>query len=114
MGGTTEASFVPDEPGPYLFVDLPSPRPGRGVGGEGVEPMIENMTIIERLAALHQKAEAELAAVADEAALEKWRIRYLGRKSGALNKVWDTLSTEERPAAGREYNRVKALLESLY
>ena len=31
--------------------------------------MIENMTIIERLVALHQKAEAELAAVADEAAL---------------------------------------------
>ena len=68
--------------------------------------MIENMTIIERLAALHREAEAEMAAIADEAALEQWRIRYLGRKGGALNTLWDTLPTEERPAAGREYNRV--------
>src|SRR5919201_6285423 len=102
LGGTTEASFVPDEPGPFLFVHLPSPRQGRGVGGEGVEPMIENMTIIEQLAALHSEAETEMAAIADEAALEQWRIRYLGRK-GALKTLFkpiDALPTAERPAAG--------------
>src|ERR687884_1685548 len=90
MGGTTEASFVPDESGPFLFVHRRSPRQGREVGGEGVEPMIENMTIIERLAALHQEAEAELAAVADEAALEQWRIRFLGRKA-VLNTLFKSI-----------------------
>ena len=78
--------------------------------------MIDNPTIIERLAALHQKAEAELAAIADEAALEQWRIRYLGRK-GALAGLFagiGTLPEEERRAAGRAYNRVKDILGSLY
>ena len=79
--------------------------------------MIENTTIIERLAALHWEAEAELAAVADEAALEQWRIRYLGRKKGALADLFASLGTlpeEEKGAAGREANRVKGVLESLY
>lgn len=74
------------------------------------------MSIIERLAGLHDTAGTELAAAASEAALEEWRVRYLGRK-GALAGLIDeigTLSKEERPAAGREANRVKTDLEALF
>src|SRR5438445_5064352 len=113
MGGTTEASFVPDEAGPFIFVHPPLPIEGEGLGGK---PMIEDTTIIERLAALHREAEAELATVADEAALEHWRIRYLGRKGplSSLFKSLGSLPEEERRAAGQEANRVSAILESLY
>ena len=36
----------------------PLPFEGGGLGVRGVEPMIEDTTIIERLAALHREAEA--------------------------------------------------------
>ena len=78
--------------------------------------MTENMSITEQLAALGRTAEAELAGAVEQAALEDWRVRYLGRK-GALATLMESLgalSKEDRPAAGREANRVKALLESGY
>jgi len=72
--------------------------------------------IVERLAELGRAAEAELAGADGAAALEEWRVRYLGRK-GALADLMEgmgALPKEERPAAGREANRVKGLLEGRY
>jgi len=70
--------------------------------------MLEQLDLIEKVA-----LEA-LNAVRDEAALEQWRVTYLGRSS-ALMKVFDKLGSlpkEERPAIGRRANQVKQLLES--
>src|SRR5690348_16574133 len=78
--------------------------------------MTENMSIIEQLAELGRAGEAELASAGDGAALEQWRVRYLGRKGAvaALMERIGAISKEERPPAGREANRVKGLLESAY
>ena len=38
----------------------------------------------EQLRTLQEEALAALAAAGDPAALEAWRVRYLGRKGGAL------------------------------
>jgi len=72
--------------------------------------------IVERLAGLGRTADSALAAAVDAAGLEAWRVRYLGRK-GALAELMEgmgSLPKEERPAAGREANRVKRLLEDAY
>ena len=76
----------------------------------------ENTNVIVRLAELHGEAEQSLAAARDEAALEQWRLRYLARKGAlaALIESIGALSKEQRPAAGREANRVKGVLESLF
>ncbi|MCA1599715.1 MAG: phenylalanine--tRNA ligase subunit alpha [Chloroflexi bacterium] len=78
--------------------------------------MVEHTNIIEQLAELGRAAEAGLAGAPDAAALEEWRVRYLGRHGalGALMEQMGALPKEERPAAGREANRVKNLLESGY
>lgn len=79
--------------------------------------MVEQTSLVARLAELRRTAEDELAAASDAAALEQWRIRYLGRKGGALGALTESIKTlpqEERPAAGREANRVKGILEGLY
>ena len=63
---------------------------------------------------LASRAKSELEAAADEAALEAWRISYLGRK-GRLTQVLRRLSglpIEERKRAGAEANRVKGELET--
>jgi len=78
--------------------------------------MIENSNIVERLAELGRAAEAALAGAGGASALEEWRVRYLGRK-GALAVLMEgmgALPKEERPAAGREANRVKKALEDAY
>ncbi len=74
------------------------------------------MGLIEQLQEMRRAAETELAAADGDAALEQWRIRYLGRKGAlaALMEGLGTLSEEERPAAGREANRVKEHLEAAY
>ena len=64
----------------------------------------------ENLTELQADALAELAAAADAEALEAWRVRYLGRKGGALAEAMDVLGTlprEERPAYGQAANEVK-------
>ena len=65
--------------------------------------MVEHTSLVERLAEVRRVAEEELAAAGDAAALEQWRIRYLGRKGGALGELTEgigALPQEERPAAG--------------
>jgi len=70
--------------------------------------------MLEQLDLIEKTALEALNAVRDEAALEQWRVTYLGRSS-ALMKVFDKLGSlpkEERPAIGRRANQVKQLLES--
>jgi phenylalanyl-tRNA synthetase alpha chain len=68
------------------------------------------MTDLEHL---QKEALAALAAVSDEAALEEWRVNYLGRR-GLLNTALrsiGSLPAEERPAVGARGNEIRRLLE---
>jgi phenylalanyl-tRNA synthetase alpha chain len=70
----------------------------------------------QALASLEASARADLAAAADEAALEAVRVRYLGRKGSVatiLRGLGD-LDTAERPAAGKLANDVKQRLEAAF
>ncbi len=71
---------------------------------------MSNSESIEQLA---ESANKDLAAVADEKALEAWRITYLGRK-GRLTAVLRSLGEvepEERKKIGAAANRLKAELD---
>jgi phenylalanyl-tRNA synthetase alpha chain len=70
----------------------------------------------DQLNALQTEALEGLAAAPDAAALEAWRVRYLGRK-GALADAMQTLGSlprEERPAYGQAANAVKVALETAF
>ncbi len=65
---------------------------------------------------IERQALEALERVLDEAALESWRIAYLGR-SAPLMLVFDRLgklSAEERPVVGRRANEAKKALEAAY
>ena len=69
---------------------------------------------LKELEALREAALAELDAAVDDAALEAWRIAYLGR-SGKLTQVLrgvSSLPAEQRPAVGAMGNEAKAALEA--
>jgi len=70
--------------------------------------MLENLTEIEKAA-----LEA-LGAVRDEAALEAWRVAFLGRSSPLMQVFAGLggLSKEERPVVGQRANEVKKALEA--
>ncbi|MBL8058781.1 MAG: phenylalanine--tRNA ligase subunit alpha, partial [Anaerolineales bacterium] len=72
--------------------------------------------MLEQLDAIEREALAALAAAADTAALEQWRVRFLGRSSALANALGDLgkLSKEERPAAGKRGNEVKRALEAAH
>jgi phenylalanyl-tRNA synthetase alpha chain len=68
---------------------------------------------LKELDALREAALTELDALQDDAALEAWRIAYLGR-SGKLTQIlrgMSSLPAEERPAVGAAGNKTKAALE---
>ncbi|MBI4297255.1 MAG: phenylalanine--tRNA ligase subunit alpha [Chloroflexi bacterium] len=70
--------------------------------------------MLERLEELRARAIAEMEAAGDKAALESWRLAYLGRK-GALTillRSIGALPPEERRAAGAAGNQVKTDLET--
>ncbi|MBM4444838.1 MAG: phenylalanine--tRNA ligase subunit alpha [Chloroflexi bacterium] len=70
--------------------------------------------MLRELEELKTKAVAELALITNLSDLEKWRVRYLGRK-GALTSVLrglGSLPLEDRRAAGAAANDIKALLEA--
>jgi phenylalanyl-tRNA synthetase alpha chain len=70
----------------------------------------------DQLNVLQSEALAGLEAASDAAALEAWRVRYLGRK-GVLADAMQTLGSlprEERPAYGQAANAVKTALEAAY
>ena len=66
------------------------------------------------LKALADRAVAEIAAAADEAALEAARVKYLGRK-GALSEATKgiaKLQPSEKPAFGAALNEAKGRIEA--
>ncbi len=66
------------------------------------------------LAALEQRALADLRTCADEAALRAWNTRYLkGELDQAVKKV-STLPPAERPAYGKQANELKKKLTEAY
>ena len=70
--------------------------------------------MLDQLNQIEQTALEALRAVADEAALEAWRVAHLGRSS-PLMQVFSGLgglSKEERPAVGQRANEVKKALEA--
>ncbi len=75
--------------------------------------MTENQTLVD-LNQIEHQALADLDAVQEEDALQRWKTAYLGRASG-LMKTFDALgalSKEERPLIGRRANEVKRALEA--
>ena len=71
------------------------------------------LTVVD-LEQVEAEARDQLVAVADEAALEEWRIAWLGRRgriSGILRGVRD-LPESERPRVGATANRLKQALET--
>lgn len=72
--------------------------------------------VVDDLNELESSALAELSRAGDEAALEDWRVRVLGRKGSLaeLMRGLGSLSPGERPAAGAAGNRVKGALEAAF
>jgi len=72
--------------------------------------------VIDRVCDLEREALEALGEAGDERSLEEWRLRYLarsGRLSMLLRGLGD-LPDADRPAAGKEANRVKLALESAH
>ncbi|MEP0807530.1 MAG: phenylalanine--tRNA ligase subunit alpha [Chloroflexota bacterium] len=72
--------------------------------------------MLEQLNEIEKAALESLASVADQAALEAWRVAHIGRSS-PLMQVFaglGKLSKEERPVVGAAANRVKAALEAAF
>jgi phenylalanyl-tRNA synthetase alpha chain len=68
------------------------------------------------LAALDQRAQAELAACGDEAALRAWHTKYFG-KSGEVPQALKgvgAIPADQRRAYGQEANRIKEVLTQDY
>ncbi len=72
--------------------------------------------MLEQLKAIESEALAGLQSRDDSAALEAWRVKYLGRNSPLANVMGDLgrLSKEERPAVGKRANEVKRALEAAF
>jgi phenylalanyl-tRNA synthetase alpha chain len=71
--------------------------------------------MIERIEALREQAEAEIAEAAGADALEQLRVRYLGRKAELpqLLRGVAQLPAEERGAVGKAANQARQALEAL-
>jgi phenylalanyl-tRNA synthetase alpha chain len=72
--------------------------------------------MLDRLTQLEQRALADLGSATDEAGLQAWKVKYLGR-SAELGEILDglrSLPKEERPAVGRQANQLKTKLEQAY
>ncbi|MGH2582116.1 MAG: phenylalanine--tRNA ligase subunit alpha [Anaerolineales bacterium] len=72
--------------------------------------------MLEELEKIYREAESAVQEAQDEAALETWRTRFLGRNSHlmqSLKKLSD-LAAEQRPAVGRRANQIKNTLEAVY
>ena len=71
--------------------------------------------LLSQLEDLAAAARRDVAAAADERALEDLRVRFLGKKGelSAVLRGMGQLSAEERPKVGEVANRVKAEVEAL-
>jgi phenylalanyl-tRNA synthetase alpha chain len=69
--------------------------------------------VLDRIAELRQQGEAAVAGVADTAALEDVRVRFLGRKAELPNLLRGVaaLPPEERGAVGRAANEARRALD---
>ncbi len=67
----------------------------------------------EKLEAIRQKAEAELATFTEQSQLENFRVQILGKKGEltSMLKMMGSLSAEERPVMGQIVNEVRAYVE---
>ena len=67
----------------------------------------------EKLEAIRQKADAELATFTEQAQLENFRVQILGKKGEltSMLKMMGSLSAEERPVMGQIVNEVRAYVE---
>ena len=68
--------------------------------------------MLEQLNEMESTGLAELAAVSDADALEKWRIAYLGTKGRlkAVMPLMKDVAREDKPAVGKRLNEVKTAL----
>jgi phenylalanyl-tRNA synthetase alpha chain len=71
---------------------------------------------MSELATLEQRASSELDQCQDEGALRAWNARYFGKQGEVLNALKNigNVPKEERPAYGKEANRVKEALTQAY
>ena len=72
-----------------------------------------DLPLLKELDDIQTKARADLAAASDEAALESWRVAYLGRRS-RLNLILRGLASlplDERRPVGGAANRLRQELE---
>jgi len=72
------------------------------------------VSVLEDLETLHREAEGRLAAAHTLAEVDQVRIDYLGRKGAltAMLRGMGALPPEQRPAAGKRANEVRAALEA--
>ena len=72
--------------------------------------------MLDKLNEIEKAALDSLNTIADQTALEAWRVAYLGRSSPVMTVFSDLgkLSREERPAVGAAANRVKVALEAAF
>jgi phenylalanyl-tRNA synthetase alpha chain len=74
------------------------------------------VALVDELNGLERTALGDLASTPDEAKLEEWRVKYLGRR-GSLSTLLGNLGTlapEKRRDAGQTGNRVKTTLEAAF
>ncbi len=78
--------------------------------------MYDAPKFVARLQSLRGEAEAALGDLQDSAALELWRIKYLGTSGEltALFKGLGALPKEDRPRAGQAVNEAKNALEAAH
>jgi phenylalanyl-tRNA synthetase alpha chain len=70
---------------------------------------------VSDLAAIAERAEAEISSAPDEAALDALRIRYVGRRDGEITralKALPSLPAAERPAFGAAANAARDRIEA--
>src|SRR5438093_1059777 len=74
------------------------------------------VALVDDLTALERVALAEISPASDEAALEAWRVKYLGRNGALANlmKGLGTLPPDQRRESGRTANLVKDALEAAF
>jgi phenylalanyl-tRNA synthetase alpha chain len=72
--------------------------------------------MLEQLDQIEAAGLGALAAAADSAALEAWRVAHLGRNAPLMTALGDLgkLSKDERPAIGKRGNEVKRRLEEAH
>jgi phenylalanyl-tRNA synthetase alpha chain len=71
---------------------------------------------LEEMGRLTDDARTALEAAADEPAVERARVEFLGARSGrlkAIQKLLSGLSAADRPAAGRHFNEAKGAITAL-